>query len=58
MNKSYLLGLVTIYGKISQCLCGSFEVVYAILIKGEFNEETLSPKVDGDPQLEREKVYS
>jgi hypothetical protein len=27
-------------------------------LEGEFNEETLSRKVDGDHQLEREKFYS
>jgi hypothetical protein len=45
-------------GKYSNLYLDHLKLSMASSLEGEFNEETLSPKVDGDPQLEREKVHS
>jgi hypothetical protein len=45
-------------GKYSNVYVDHLKLSMPSSLEGEFNEETLSPKVDGDHQLEREKVYS
>jgi hypothetical protein len=45
-------------GKYSNVYVDHLKLSMPSSLKGEFNEETLSPKVDRDHQIEREKVYS
>jgi hypothetical protein len=45
-------------GKYSNVYVDHLNLSMPSSLEEEFNEETLSPKVDGDHQLEREKVYS
>ena len=45
-------------GKYSNVYVDRLKLSIPSSLEGEFNDEALSPKVDGDHQIEREKVYS
>jgi hypothetical protein len=45
-------------GKHSNVYVDHLKLSMPSSLEGEFNEETLSPKVDWDHELAREKVYS